>query len=288
MSVPQWRHSTARGFERVSLWWMAGALYVSTFWGNAQSHLPAPWSRWGAWCRPTIHSWWNDQPYMWLLAQLAIGVGIPALVVLLLGLSFTGIGWRRPNRLGWRWMAVATLAGVPFGLWLFLDAPDTAKHIQVNAHYVAGLLALLPEHFLICGLLTAVFLPGARFPEATLPTTSEQPTDRANRVARSLRWLGLFQPPTERDQATTTAPRLIRWLGIDAPGSLAVVASGSLFALGHVGKAPLELILSFPGGMAVAYITLRSQSVWPALVAHVGLNVIPLAMLMAAQGLRGG
>ena len=41
--------------------------------------------------------------------------------------------------------------------------------------------------------------------------------------------------------------------------------------------------MSFPGGVAVAYVTLRSHSIWPAILAHWTMNLIPLGLLALSR-----
>jgi len=48
----------------------------------------------------------------------------------------------------------------------------------------------------------------------------------------------------------------------------AVIGAGLLFGLVHVGKGPLELALSFPGGCLLCYVTYRSGSIWPGWAVH--------------------
>jgi len=62
-----------------------------------------------------------------------------------------------------------------------------------------------------------------------------------------------------------------------------LLVSGALFAAVHFGKPRLELALSMPGGLAVAYLTLRSHSIWPAIVAHYALNAVALITCWASR-----
>jgi len=85
---------------------------------------------------------------------------------------------------------------------------------------------------------------------------------------RGFRWLGLAQPGARNAG--------LSWSGLTAES---VVASGVIFGLAHIGKADvMEVGLSLPGGIAVAYVTLRARSIWPAVIAHLTMNVIPMAM----------
>lgn len=63
----------------------------------------------------------------------------------------------------------------------------------------------------------------------------------------------------------------------------AVGAVATLFGFAHVGKAGLpELVASFPLGVAFAWMTVRTASLWPAIVAHAALNLIPMAVMAGA------
>ena len=50
------------------------------------------------------------------------------------------------------------------------------------------------------------------------------------------------------------------WLGLMPGCGFAIFASAALFALIHVGKDWREAALSFPGGLAIAYIAYRGDS----------------------------
>ncbi|MEM6792723.1 MAG: type II CAAX endopeptidase family protein [Acidobacteriota bacterium] len=66
------------------------------------------------------------------------------------------------------------------------------------------------------------------------------------------------------------------WMGERASGALAIVGSSALFALMHVGNPGGQLlgfINLFLLGCALAWITRRTGSLWPAVGAHLGWNV---------------
>jgi hypothetical protein len=75
----------------------------------------------------------------------------------------------------------------------------------------------------------------------------------------------------------------------EAPGPLAgagvfVVAASTLaFWLVHVGTPhPAELWMSIPLGLTFAVMTLLTGSIWPSVIAHVTLNLVPMALLPPA------
>lgn len=61
---------------------------------------------------------------------------------------------------------------------------------------------------------------------------------------------------------------------------ITVVATGLVFGLIHVGTPyPAELLASFPLGFLFAAMTFLSGSIWPAVTAHVTLNIFPMAIM---------
>lgn len=262
------------GAHSVQGWWISlllvavGAVYLSAFWGNAAALLPEPLNAWGTLCRRPLGVWYRQSVTLMVAVQFVIGLVVPAVLMKLGGRRLTDVGIGMPNVLGWRLVLVSAAISVPFGLWLLAAYPNLARQPLITKHHLGGLLAIIPEHFLICGVYVAVLLPGRRFPDRVPVAATAGPL-----VTRVLRWLGLAQP------APPGANRVLAWFGLTAASLFAIVASGVLFAMVHVGKAALELVLSLPGGVAVAYVTLRSRSIWPAVLAHWTMNLVPLGLL---------
>lgn len=79
--------------------------------------------------------------------------------------------------------------------------------------------------------------------------------------------------------------RLVWTRGSDRHGpgaAYAIVATGVIFGLAHIGKPNLaEVMTSFPLGLVFAWMTVHSGSIWPAVTAHVALNLVPMAVLPA-------
>jgi membrane protease YdiL (CAAX protease family) len=100
------------------------------------------------------------------------------------------------------------------------------------------------------------------------------------RFKRGLRWLGLAQPV---DAKLPLLHRGLGWAGLDPSSGLAVLGGGLLFGLVHLGKGPVELLASFPGGVGVCYVTCRSRSIWPGWMIHAGEMVIVLAFALAMR-----
>lgn len=271
---------TLRGWGVSLLLVVIGVAYLSSFWGRAATHFPEPFYSWAETVRQQAdirHRFIdNKPPYLWLGAQVVLAMVIPAG---LLGLTRrwptdVGIGW--PNVLGRRLVLVSVIVSIPFGGWLLSTHPyvDLAR----TDRYFCNMLAMIPEHFLICGVFVAILLPGRRLPESVpiAPVEGHWPT-------RVLRWLGLAQP-----SAPDGDDRTLAWLGLTWTSLAAILASGMLFYMVHIGKDnPVEVGLSLIGGVAIAYVTLRSRSIWPAILAHWSMNLIPLGMLILFRYISG-
>jgi membrane protease YdiL (CAAX protease family) len=77
--------------------------------------------------------------------------------------------------------------------------------------------------------------------------------------------------------------RFNRWIGLPSGCVPAILTSAMLFSLVHVGKDPRELMLSLPGGLALAYISYRTDSWLTVLVLHLATAGTACAMLAAAR-----
>lgn len=258
--------------------------YVSTFWGGAARRLPDPLDRWAYIATRVPQRWWLNhvapsRPRIERLALLhftvefGLGLLVPVLLLKAAGRCPRDYGLRAPNALGWRLLLAGVALSVPFGLWLLYDQREQLQKVIRSPMlcHAQRLLSMVPEHFLICGMVTGLLLPGYRLPDPVPIAPAE-----GSPPLRALRWLGLAQPRSEPSRNA-----VLEWLGLDGASLAALCASGLIFGLIHIGKAPLELALSFPGGVAVAYITLRSQSIWPAIIAHWSMNLVPLGLWLA-------
>jgi len=271
-----------RGWTVSVIFFLAILLYCLSFWGRAAELLPAPLDRWSYLYHSLLKNWWfkhafvssspqTQKVFLWFSANVALGLIVPSILLLLSRRKFTDIGIGLPNMLGRRMILVSIILSIPFGLWLMGTMPDIQNIKPVSPAFICGMLSIIPEHFLICGICVALMLPARKLPSPITIAPVE-----GNVVQQAFRWLGFAQPPT--------APRhnrLLAWFGLTGPCLYAIIASGIIFGLTHIGKEnPTEIILSFPGGVAVAYITLRSHSIWPAIFAHWAMNLIPLGIWM--------
>jgi hypothetical protein len=212
--------------------------------------------------------------YMFMIAGL-----IPWLIMVLLRRGRpSDLGCRLPNRYGWRLMAVTYLLSLPFQIWMiqsdgfsgpYLNQLKRAGGFAFCLYYT---LNMLTEHFLLQGVVLAVLRTDRRWP---LPT----PTLNTPRKANKLQWLGLAQPTNE----ATGLRKIERWLGLPEGCVFAIVGSGLLFALIHVGKNPRELILSLPGGLALAILSYRTNSWITAFILHLATAGTAFALVLLTQ-----
>jgi hypothetical protein len=277
-------HST-RGWIVSFVLLLVGIVYITSFGGRAADLLPEPFNRWSYVYYPLLEPWWyrnvfvglsqySQHVLLRLATNMVLGLIVPAALLLLCRRKLTDVGIGLPNILGWRIIIVSIAISIPFGLWLLASMPDRSNMSLTNFGYYCGLLIIIPEHFLICGTYVAIMLPDRKLPHPV----SMAPVE-GNPVIRLLRWLGLAQP-----SLIPGHNRFLAWFGLSGASLFAILVSGILFGIVHIGKPhTLELILSFPGGVAVAYITLRSHSIWPAIAAHWAMNLIPLGILTVFQ-----
>lgn len=255
---------------------LGALLYTSLFWGRFATHWPAPLDRWGDLVYPHVAPLRASNPWSWLGIQMMVGVVVPIGLFRATGRRLGEMGLGRPNRLGMRWACLAVFVAVPFGAVLRRSAPASWSP-RFDGRYAVELLAMIPEHVLICGVIVAALLPGRRLVRPAVPSAADGARQR-----RAVRWLGFGW-----SRGDGSGGRLARWLGMahwGRPGGMAVCVSAILFASVHVGKGhPLELALSVPGGAFLAYATLRTGSIWPMLLAHWALNVIPDAYVVLTR-----
>ncbi|MGB7291228.1 MAG: CPBP family intramembrane glutamic endopeptidase [Thermodesulfobacteriota bacterium] len=240
-------------------------IFVWSFWGV--SAFFKPW-----WVDNVLTSWnENDQVVaLWLVVWVILGMMVPAALLYLSGLKLTDVGMRMPNTLGWRMIILGIVVSIPFGILLLNSKNYDTGQNPLSPEYMMTLLSMIPEHFLVTGVCTALMLPGRRLPS----DVSFEPVE-GNFIEKGLRWFGLAQI-----SANAGSNRILDWFGLTWVALFAIVASGAVFRMIHLGKDDLELMLSFPGGVAIAYMTIRSHSVWPSVVSHWSLNLIPLGIFL--------
>ena len=260
---------------------LVGLIYVSVLWSGLPTLLPAPFNEFAFLHEKLIGDWWRGHVHipgpsnrshylLWAASSVATGFLIPIAVLLMARRRLSDMGLGRPNRLGWRFTAAGIVLAIPFGLLVLADNPQAMAEVWKDFRYIGmcGGIVMIPNHFLIGGVFVALLLPERKLPEAV----SIMPVE-GNPIRRGLRWVGLAQRPHERAD-----PRWLAWFGLTPASLFAILASGLLFMIAHVGEGGLELALALPGGAAIAYMTLRTHSIWPGLLAHYALNLIPLGL----------
>ena len=189
---------------------------------------------------------------------LLFGVVVPWAVLAILGRGRpTDLGTRRPNRVGWRLLIIGFCLSLPFLYWMVQSprfTPYYRPHLErvgTEAFLIYYSINMLSEHFFLHGFVLAACRVGHRWPRSAAFTE-----DATRGVRRTLQWLGLAQPIYD-----ARGWRRVRlWIGLP-PGCLpALITSATLFAAVHVGKDARELLLSVPGGVALAYVAYRSNS----------------------------
>ncbi len=201
------------------------------------------------------------------------------------------IGFRLPNRLAWRFLAVSFIVSLPFLIWM-VGSPSFSRYYAPSLRAgIGGFLAyylvnMFAEHFFFHGIMLGAFRAVHRWPE---PAAIDQ--SATTRTGRALQWLGLAQPggmpkPASGgrghgarilDRAKVcqawAVQRITRWIGLQDGCLVAICTSAMLFGLVHISKDPRELMLSLPGGFAMAYIAYRTNS-W----------LVPFALHLATAG----
>lgn len=253
-------------------------VYVAIFWARLAKLLPPPYNQWTFIYEPLIGPWWISNvfldlpPYtrmeiLWYILCFISSMVIPIIIIKLRGRKLTDFGLGMLNKLGLRLTGIAILVSIPFGLWIQIASPY--EH-RLTVMYALSLFNKVPEHFLILGILTALMLPNRRLPNPAFLAPIEGSTGK-----KILRWLGIAQPIT-----IDSDNRHLAWFGLNWTSLFSIVVSGLVFYMLHLGRAnPVEVALSLPGGILVAYITFRTHSIWHAIPAHWTLNLVPMAIL---------
>lgn len=188
------------------------------------------------------------------------------------------LGVRLPNRVGWRILFVGYLAALPFQYWMVLSPGFSAyygprlEHAGFMAFISFYVVNMLTEHFFFHGVLLSVCRDGRRWPSP--PPVATNAESRGGRLGQ---WLGLAQP----DEGTRGFKRMIRWIGLPVGCVPAIIASATLFGVIHIGKDARELLLSVPGGIALAYVAYRSNSWIIPYLLHLATAGTALAMMIA-------
>jgi len=182
--------------------------------------------------------------------------------------SVSDIGLRIPNRLAWRYLLVGLLASMPFLWWMsrgerFADSylPEL-KRSGVAIFLVYYFINMLTEHFFLQGVLLAVCRRSGKWPDPVgMDRRGAGGDGMAAKAAAWLGWSGLNRNRSEHGGAGRT-------LGLPAHCLFPIVASSVIFGLAHLGKDARELLLSFPGGMILAFMAYRTNTWLTPFVLH--------------------
>lgn len=263
----------------VSILWLIGiTAYVAIFWARLAKLLPAPYNQWTFIYEPLIGPWWINNFFLdlpeytrleilWYILCFISSMVIPIIIILIKKRKLTDFGLGMLNRLGIRLTVVAIIISIPFGLWIQLASPYPHR---LTTMYALSLFNKIPEHFLILGILVALMLPLRRLPSPAYVAPIE-----GSALTKIFRWLGIAQPMTPDSDN-----RILAWFGLNWTLLFAMVASGLVFYMIHLGRANhVEVALSLPGGILVSYVTIRTHSIWHVIPAHWTLNLVPMAIL---------
>ena len=210
---------------------------------------------------------------------MLVGLAVPLVAaLLLLRATPASLGFRSPNRTGWRLLVAGFVLTFPFLIFMaygagmrsyYLPAMKRAGTMPFLAYYAINMLT---EHCLFHGVLLGAFRPTGRWPNSPPPA----PATPASGCCAGLRsWLGIGLVRVDPEPHAVAA-----WLGLAPACGYAIVASGMLFALVHVGKDWREAALSLPGGIAIAYVAFRGNSLLIPLLLHALTAGTTLALML--------
>lgn len=189
---------------------------------------------------------------VWLtLESFLCGLLVPILFLTLLQKPVTSTGIRLPDRYGWMLSFATLILLVIPGLWLLKQTPNPWGSIMFE---VLELASMVPEHFLIFGVLIGLAQPLNKNFSAWIATQRQLMSPPPKKVFFHAGMLMPFQLKQDH------------WL--------VVIISSAVFCLAHSGAAATEVAISLPVGFLFAYVSLCSASIWPALVTHWLLNVV--------------
>lgn len=265
-----------------------GTLYVSLFW----FHPPSDWPSWMGSSRAALIGFFHrltglPNNWSWVISSLIFGALIPSLVLVIVAQrrekqnqadaataisswpTFLGIG----HKIGWLYVLLGYIIAFGFLLWLAARPSFRAYYAPLLKQGLGNMslrfaLVLIAEHIAIQGLILRLALPDL----TSWPVVLD------------------IDP-----RATGLGPRLRRFLHLGPDWSLAsfglspaiivaLLAQAWVFGWVHMSKDLGELLLSFPGGLAMGYLAWRAQSIWPCFVLHAatGLSVIAMGLWLGS------
>jgi hypothetical protein len=216
--------------------------------------------------------------WVWAFVSVIMGIILPWVFMAVMGRGRPrDLGLRWPNRIGWRLIAAGYVLALP-ALLLMASSPAMRAYYRAEVTNNPGgqlvgtyLAVLLAEHFMFHGVLLALLRPTRRWPAVPPPAPVE-----GTRSSRALRWVGLAQPSSGGASGLSAAAA---WLGLPQGCLLATVLQAALFGMVHLGKAPAELAFSFPGGVALAFVAYRCNSLLVPMLLHLATGLTTLALV---------
>lgn len=201
----------------------------------------------------TVTREWRHGAYFFLIMAV-----VPVVLLAVLGRwRPADFGFRLPNRIAWRVLIFSYIFSLPFNWWMvhspgfsdpYLSRLDRAG---VTAFLAYFLFVFFAEHLYCQGVVLAWCRSDWRWPRP--PGLA---ADCPGGLGRALQWLGWRQPVGDAKGIRA----MTRWIGLPDGCLTAVIVGGLLFGAVHLGKDPRELLLSIPGGTALAYIAFRTNS----------------------------
>lgn len=212
---------------------------------------------------------------------LALVFGLVPLLALLVAGARTPstMGLRSPNRLGWRLVLAAIALGAPFQVWMICGSDYATPYLKQwerlgpAAFFVYYFAIMAAEHFFCHGAVVVLSRPDRRW-----PAPNEFPPGAA-RHRGLLAWLGFRRPVGD----VHGFARITRWCGLADGNVLPIATSALVFGMVHLGKHPRELLLSFPGGMVIAFLALRCNSWLVPFMIHAGTASTALALMLSLR-----
>jgi hypothetical protein len=241
------------------------SIYVSAIWGRAGLLLPAPLDNWHYVFYRALIRWSEDARLLLRAGENAtlysgveaflLGLVVPVIAFALIWRRPPStLGLRRMDAAGWWWTWAGIVLSIPAGLWITGLVPPQGSELR----YVVRMLSMIPEHFLIFGVGVALLLPDRLLRK---PALADAPLEIEG-----------HRTPSASGAAAAKRPDLF------GMSLFAIFGSTALFVAVHVGAKPAELVFSAPMGVFYAYVTWRTGSIWPALLAHWTLNLAPLGI----------
>lgn len=218
--------------------------YVTAFWGQAARLLPAPLDQWHSLLFRWIGPWWRQH---------------------------VGVTLSNGEQLALYQLAEAMIVALLLPAW--------ALHRSGRSWGDAGLR--LPDRSALWPTLAGIgiCLPFGIYLSRVVPdpwgTPLKEGIELVLVIPEHLLIFGVFSA------WLMPAGRLAKPAGRFALGReqfFVILATALIFGLVHIGvESKLVLLASFPLGLINAYVTLRTGSIWPAILAHWTMNVVPMA-----------